>query len=191
MFLGILLTNGVVTAQLQSVVDIDQISNKVKEYVSGPADASFHAGPLDFAQFFAGCAVRSCLNPKFESVLIRFILMSLEHRRWNVEIKVQNPESLETIGTISSPTLFHRHLSDMLRCSSFITGDVIQGHYIIRRETSTRLRGIYFENVTASSSEVKNALRVIVELKAPHSGSIPPPPTPRPPLPQSRKPHSA
>ncbi len=53
-FLCTLLTNCIVTAQLHTLVNIDQLSKQFSESVPSPVDSSFHAGPLNFANFFAG-----------------------------------------------------------------------------------------------------------------------------------------
>jgi hypothetical protein len=50
------------------------------------------------------------------------------------------------------------------------TGEVTKGNYFIHLDSSNTLKGIYYENVTTSEVEVKNALRVLVELNSPTSG---------------------
>ncbi len=51
-----------------------------------------------------------------------------------------------------------------------LTGEVTRGNYIIHPDSANTLKGIYYENVTNSEVEVKNSLRVLVELNSPTSG---------------------
>jgi hypothetical protein len=55
MLVLVLLISRESNAQMQNLVDLDRITNGVRESSSGGTDYGFHAGPLDFGQFFVGC----------------------------------------------------------------------------------------------------------------------------------------
>ena len=102
--------------------------------------------PLNFAEFFAGT--------------------------WEVEIRTHPPTSTQTIGDSRFEPSFVLEEFSLINSQTtrFLAGEITIGNYWMWTESAGSLKGIYYENVTNSDTEFKNALRVHVELHSPTSG---------------------